>query len=224
MGERPMYGRWRWFFHMAEDEKGHQHHKELPGLQEGKAPEWQRRRAVASVKGSCHNQWWGSKHNPNSSPSAIHLYLWQPQHQGTWLLYWCPLKGPLRWKLQLGISEIKGWGYQVADTLICHCLWLTPLWTVIAQQLRGTTDQEGDGDELWAGIHFQKKRGMAGELLLVERSIKISFRKKSHTCPYFTESTDFWIWLNPTQGLSFFNFILIFIIFFTKTNISSLVL
>jgi len=84
MGERPMYGRWRWLLYKAEDEKGPHHLKGslTPEKAKGGGEELLLQRRVP---GRSNDE--APKHNPNSGPSASHLYSWQPQPQGTWLLY-----------------------------------------------------------------------------------------------------------------------------------------
>ena len=114
-----MYGRGIWLLHTAEDENGHYQAKEPPDLWEGKVQTGveelllQRR-----VPGIINDE--APKHNTNFSLSASHVCLWQSQPQRTWLLYWCSLKLPLKWKLQIGTSDVRGQGCHTAETLTCR--------------------------------------------------------------------------------------------------------
>ena len=66
--------------------------KRAPWPLRGQSPEWRRRRAAASEKGSWHNQWWDSQTRSQFQLQSQPPLLWQPQLQWTWLLCQCPLK------------------------------------------------------------------------------------------------------------------------------------
>ena len=66
--------------------------KRAPWPPRGQSPEWHRRRAAASEKGSWHNQWWDSQTRSQFQLQSQPPLLWQPQLQWTWLLCQCPLR------------------------------------------------------------------------------------------------------------------------------------